>query len=65
MSEPKNFEWIVTGTAKLRGITATVHAKDRQEAIRKANDGEYFGEIDLETSELVDYEFNLAEAGSE
>lgn len=63
--EPKNIEWIVTGTAKLRGITTTVHAVDRQDAIRKANAGEFIGGIDLETGELVDYDFSLAEAGTE
>lgn len=60
---PKNVEWIVSGVAKLRGVTTTVHAIDRQEAIRKANAGEHIGGIDYETAELVDYDFNLAEAG--
>lgn len=60
---PKNVEWIVSGTAKFRGVSATVHAPDRQEAIRKANAGQYFGGIEIECAELVDYEFNLAEVG--
>lgn len=63
--EPKNAEWIVTGTAKLRGIVATVHAVDRQEAIKKANAGEFIGGIELDVGELVDYEFDLAEAGAD
>lgn len=62
---PKNAEWIVTGSAKLRGVTTVVHAVDRQDAIRKANAGEFIGGIDLDVGELVDYDFDLAEAGSD
>lgn len=65
MAEPKNIEWIVSGTAKLRGVSTTVHAVDRQEAIRKANAGEYIGGIDLDVGELVDYDFDLAEMNAE
>lgn len=65
MAKPKNIEWIVTGDAKLRGITTIVHAPDRQEAIRKANAGEFIGDIDLDVGELVDYDFDLAEANSD
>lgn len=65
MSESKNIEWIVSGTAKLRGVSVTVHAVDRQEAIRKANAGEYIGGIDLDVGELVDYDFDFAEAGTD
>ena len=59
--KPQLIEFIVTGNAKLRGVTTTVHAYDRQEAIRKANAGEYIGGIDLDVGEMVDYDFHLAE----
>lgn len=65
MAKNKDIEWIVSGTAKLRGVKATVHAETHQEAVRKANCGGFIGGIDLDVGELVDFEFDLAEANSE
>jgi len=59
--KPQLIEFVVTGDAKLRGVTAIVHAHDRQEAIKKANAGEVFEGIDLGVGELVDFDFHLAE----
>jgi len=62
--QPLN-EYVVSGTGKLRGITCTVHAHDRQEAVRKANAGEIIGEIEYDGAELADYDFTLAEVSAE
>lgn len=58
-------EYIVSGTAKLRGVTCVVHAHSHQEAVQKANAGERIGDIEYDTAELVDYDFTLAEVGVE
>jgi hypothetical protein len=58
-------EYIVTGTAKLRGVACIVHAHDRQEAIKKANAGEHVGEMEYDTAECADWDFTLAEVNVE
>lgn len=58
--QPKNIEWIVTGSAKLRGVTAVVHAIDQREAVKKANAGEWIDGVEYDGAELVDYDFDFA-----
>jgi hypothetical protein len=59
-NKPENIEWIVSGRVAYSGATCTVHAKDRAEALAKANAGDIIGGIDLDGAEMVDYEFRIA-----
>jgi hypothetical protein len=59
--EPKNIEFIVTGRVIHSGATCIVHAKDRVEAIRKANTGKYLGGIEINGAQLCDWHFKKAE----
>lgn len=65
MGKPKNIEWVVSGSAKLRGVTAIVHAVDQSEAVKKANAGDFIGAIEYDGAELVDYDFDLAQHGTD
>lgn len=64
MSEPKNIEWVVTGSVKLNGATVIVHAANHREAVEKANAGKFIGGVEWDGAELADYDFHLAEANS-
>ncbi len=59
--QPQNIEWVVSGRVTYRGATCIVHAKDRAEAVRKANDGDSIDGIDTQAAEMVDWEFGTAE----
>lgn len=59
--EPKNIQWAVHGRVTYGGALCIVHAPNRAEAIRKANAGEFIGEIDTEGAEAVDWTFGSAE----
>lgn len=61
-TEPKNVQWAVTGRVTYGGAICIVHAPDRAEAIRKANAGEFLGEIDVDGAEAVDWDFKNATA---
>lgn len=53
-------QFIVTGRATLSGVSCIVQAKDRVEAISKANAADFLEGIDPESGEIVDWEFDHA-----
>lgn len=58
---PENIQYIVRGCATFSGATCVVHAKDRTEALLKANAGDHIGGIDTACAELADWKFTAAE----
>lgn len=63
--QPENVEWIVTMNVETRGSTAIVHAKDKDEALRKANAMEIIGELDHSGAETVDWKATHVEANTD
>lgn len=63
--EPENIQWIVTGRVTFREASCVVHAKDRDEAIRKANALDNIDGVDTRGAELCDCDFRHAEADVE
>lgn len=61
MAKSKNIEWVVTGNVTLHGATCIVHAKDRNEAISKANALDNIGGIDTACAEVADCDFTGCE----
>ena len=59
--KPKNIEWIVTGRAELVGATCIVHAKDRFEAMKLANEGKKIGEVEYEQASVANFKASRAE----
>lgn len=60
--KPQNIEWVVTGSVTLHGASCIVHAKDRDEAIAKANALDNIGGIDTSVAEVADCDFTKCEA---
>lgn len=63
-TEPKNIEWVVTGSVKLNGATVIVQAANHRDAVEKANAGQFIGNVEWDGAELADYHFHLAEANN-
>jgi len=61
LGKPENIQWIVSGRCTFSGAICVVHAKDRAEALRKANAADNLDGIDTEGAEMVDWEFGIAE----
>ena len=57
----KKIEWIVSGKVTFSGATCLVHARNRQEAIQRANDLENIDGIETSCAEVEDVDFGIAE----
>jgi hypothetical protein len=56
-----NIEWVVTGSVMFHGVSCIVHAKDRNEAISKANCLDNIGGIKTDCAEVASCEFDHCE----